>query len=47
MICKVDNLKWIKAAIKKEVKEKFTDGVSPKKLTQRKAEAKGKVTKGK
>ena len=31
MMCKVDNLKWIKARIKAEVKERLTDGISPKK----------------
>ena len=31
MICKVDNLKWIRSTIKREVKEKLTEGISPKK----------------
>ena len=31
MICKVDNLKWVRSTIKREVKEKLTEGISPKK----------------
>ena len=31
MIRKVDNLKWIRSTIKREVKEKLTEGISPKK----------------
>ena len=31
MICKADNPKWIRSTIKREVKEKLTEGISPKK----------------
>ena len=44
MMCKVDNLKWIKARIKAEVKERLTDGISPRKKA-RKTVAKRKPTK--